>query len=114
MLLNLVETSNANSKQLLWKFVRKYKPNISQTNHPIFEWFTCLSYGIIAALVAKTLFLPSGLLDLVPLWQRLVPMALACYDGYRPVFCSSDSWLYEHPGGLYFYKGDTVGINHVL
>ncbi len=37
MLLNLVETSNANSKQLLWKFVKKYKPNISQTNHPIFD-----------------------------------------------------------------------------
>ena len=28
MLLNLVETSNANSKELLWKFVKKYKPNI--------------------------------------------------------------------------------------
>ena len=30
MLLNLVETSNADStKELLWKFVKKYKPNIS-------------------------------------------------------------------------------------
>ena len=26
MLLNLVETSNASSKELLWKFVKKYKP----------------------------------------------------------------------------------------
>ena len=25
MLLNLVETSNADSKELLWKFVKKYK-----------------------------------------------------------------------------------------
>ena len=37
MLLNLVETSNANSKELLWKFVKKYKPNISENEHPIFD-----------------------------------------------------------------------------
>ena len=37
MLLNLVETSNANSKELLWKFVKKYKSNISEKNHPIFD-----------------------------------------------------------------------------
>tara|TARA_B100001540_G_C15264491_1_gene398564 strand:- start:85 stop:534 length:450 start_codon:yes stop_codon:yes gene_type:complete len=37
MLLNLVETSNADSKELLWKFVKKYKPNISKNNHPIFD-----------------------------------------------------------------------------
>ncbi len=37
MLLNLVETSNADSKELLWKFVKKYKKNISEKNHPIFD-----------------------------------------------------------------------------
>ena len=37
MLLNLVETSNANSKELLWKFVKKYKTNISEKEHPIFD-----------------------------------------------------------------------------
>ena len=37
MLLNLVETSNANSKDLLWKFVKKYKPNIKEENFPIFD-----------------------------------------------------------------------------
>ena len=37
MLLNLVETSNADTKELLWKFVKKYKPNISKNNHPIFD-----------------------------------------------------------------------------
>ena len=37
MLLNLVETSNANSKELLWKFVKKYKSNISEKDHPIFD-----------------------------------------------------------------------------
>jgi len=37
MLLNLVETSNANSKNILWKFVKKYKPNIEEKNFPIFD-----------------------------------------------------------------------------
>ena len=37
MLLNLVETSNADSKELLWKFVKKYKPDISKKNFPIFD-----------------------------------------------------------------------------
>ena len=37
MLLNLVETSNADSKELLWKFVKKYKKDISEKNYPIFD-----------------------------------------------------------------------------
>ena len=37
MLLNLVETSNASNKDLLWKFVKKYKTNISEKEHPIFD-----------------------------------------------------------------------------
>ena len=37
MLLNLVETSNADNKELLWKFVKKYKTDISENDHPIFD-----------------------------------------------------------------------------
>tara|TARA_B100000700_G_scaffold79870_1_gene89891 strand:- start:2087 stop:3646 length:1560 start_codon:yes stop_codon:yes gene_type:complete len=37
MLLNLVETSNADNKDLLWKFVKKYKANIDQKEFPIFD-----------------------------------------------------------------------------
>jgi lysyl-tRNA synthetase class 1 len=37
MLLNLVETSNADNKDLLWKFVKKYKSDISENNFPIFD-----------------------------------------------------------------------------
>ena len=37
MLLNLVETSNADSKDLLWKFVKKYKTNIKEEEFPIFD-----------------------------------------------------------------------------
>ncbi len=44
MLLNLVETSNADSKDLLWKFVKKHKSNIQETNFPIFDGL--VSYAI--------------------------------------------------------------------
>ncbi len=37
MLLNLVETSNADNKELLWKFVKKYKTNILEKDYPIFN-----------------------------------------------------------------------------
>ena len=37
MLLNLVETSNANNKELLWKFVKKYKSDIIEKEYPIFD-----------------------------------------------------------------------------
>ena len=37
MLLNLVETSNADNKELLWKFVKRYKTDISEKSHPIFD-----------------------------------------------------------------------------
>ncbi len=44
MLLNLVETSNADSKDLLWKFVKKYKTDIDEKNYPIFD--SLVSYAI--------------------------------------------------------------------
>ena len=44
MLLNLVETSNADTKELLWKFVKKYKTNITENKYPIFD--NLISYAI--------------------------------------------------------------------
>ena len=44
MLLNLVEASNSDSKDLLWKFVKKYKADISEKDHPIFD--SLISYAI--------------------------------------------------------------------
>ena len=37
MLLNLVEASNANTREILWKFVKKYKKNIDEKKYPIFD-----------------------------------------------------------------------------
>ena len=44
MLLNLVETSNASTKDLLWKFVKKYKVGIYEKDHPIFD--NLINYAI--------------------------------------------------------------------
>ena len=44
MLLNLVETSNAETKELLWKFVKKYKSDISEKDYPIFD--SLIEYAI--------------------------------------------------------------------
>ncbi len=37
MLLNLVETSNASSEEILWKFVKNYRKDIDKKNFPIFN-----------------------------------------------------------------------------
>jgi len=37
MLLNLVEASNADNSEVLWKFVKKYKKNLIERNYPIFN-----------------------------------------------------------------------------
>ncbi len=57
----------------VWRFAAVMISHRIEANHPIFEWFT---------LVARTLILPSGLLALVPLWHRLIPMALAFLGFY--------------------------------
>ena len=44
MLLNLVEASNAETKELLWKFVKKYKKDIDEKKYPIFE--SLINYAI--------------------------------------------------------------------
>ena len=37
VLLNLVGTSNASSKEVLWKFVKKYNKKINEKEHTIFD-----------------------------------------------------------------------------
>ena len=65
----------------VWRFAAVLISHRIEPNHPIFEWCTCLAYGIIAALVARTLILPTGLLAEVSLVQRLVPICFA-FIGY--------------------------------
>ena len=66
----------------IWRFAGVMISHRIEANHPVFEWFTCLAYGIIASLVARTLIIPSGLMAEVPLWQRLIPMLFAFLGFY--------------------------------
>ena len=66
----------------IWRFAGVIISHRIEAKHPAFEWFTCLAYGIIASLVAKTLIIPSGLMAEIPLWQRLIPMLFAFIGFY--------------------------------
>ncbi len=66
----------------IWRFVAVIISHRIKANHPIFEWVTCLSYGIIGALVARSLFFPTGILMFVPLWLRISSIAIAFLGFY--------------------------------
>ena len=54
MLLNLVGTTNASSKDVLWKFVKKYKKNIKEKEHPIFDKLVEYAINYFNEVVKKT------------------------------------------------------------
>ena len=54
MLINLVETSNATSKEILWKFVKKYKTNINEKNFPIFDQLVGYAIKYFNEVIRKT------------------------------------------------------------
>ena len=66
----------------IWRFAGVMISHRIEANHPAFEWFSCLAYGIIASLVARTLIIPTGLMAEVSLWQRLIPMLFAFIGFY--------------------------------
>ena len=66
----------------IWRFAAVMISHRIKASHPLFEWVTCLSYGIIGALVAKSLFVPTGLILIVPLWYRLSAITLAFLGFY--------------------------------
>ncbi len=53
MLLNLVQTSNASSEDVLWKFVKNYKKDISETSFPIFNQLMKYSISYFNEVVKK-------------------------------------------------------------
>jgi branched-subunit amino acid transport protein len=42
-----------------------------------FRWASCVAFAIIAGLVSRVIFLPTGDLATTPLWARLVAVAIA-------------------------------------
>jgi branched-subunit amino acid transport protein len=48
-----------------------------QADSELFHWISCVAYAMIAALVSRIVFLPSGLLAQSALTERLAACALA-------------------------------------
>ena len=38
----------------------------------IFRWFNCIAYSILAALIARIVIFPAGVLEEADLWHRLI------------------------------------------
>ena len=41
----------------------------------MFQWFSCLAYGMLAGLISRIILLPVGILDETPLMDRLIALA---------------------------------------
>ena len=50
--------------------------NIKETSK-IFRWFNCLAYSTLAALIARIVIFPSGLLSVVDYFVRVIVVALS-------------------------------------
>ncbi|MSO74272.1 MAG: AzlD domain-containing protein [Alphaproteobacteria bacterium] len=49
---------------------------------PLFDWIRCVAYALLAALISRMVFLPSGNLAETPLWARLVAVAVTLVAFY--------------------------------
>ena len=43
----------------------------------IFRWFNCVAYSILAALIARIVIFPAGVLEEAELWVRLIVVILS-------------------------------------
>ena len=84
MLLNLVEASNANSKELLWKFVKKYKPNILSKDHPIFDKLIGYAIKYFNDVIKKNKKYKKPNSEEKKALEKLVQMLEKCTDEMQP------------------------------
>ncbi len=84
MLLNLVETSNASSKNLLWKFVKKYKPNIKEENYPIFDKLVEYSIKFFNEVIKENKKYKKPNIDEKKALQNLIKVLEECNDKMLP------------------------------
>ena len=43
----------------------------------IFRWFNCIAYSILAALIARIVIFPAGVLEEAELWVRLIVITIS-------------------------------------
>ena len=84
MLLNLVEASNAENKDLLWKFVKKYKKNISEKDQPIFDNLVGYAIKYYNEIIKKNKKYKKPNKDEKLALQALVNILDDCIDDMKP------------------------------
>ena len=47
------------------------------TKSKIFRWFNCIAYSILAALIARIVIFPAGVLEEADLWIRLIVIIIS-------------------------------------
>ena len=47
------------------------------TTSKIFRWFNCIAYSILAALIARIVIFPAGVLEEAELWVRLIVIIIS-------------------------------------
>ena len=60
----------------IWRFAGAALSHKIRTESSIFQWFTCVSYAMLAGLVSRMILIPVGPLTEVTLWIRLLCIAL--------------------------------------
>lgn len=60
-----------------WRGAGVFVSGRLDTDRPVFRWLACVAYATLAALIARIVFLPAGVLEETALWQRLLASALA-------------------------------------
>ena len=43
----------------------------------LFKWFNCIAYSILAALIARIVIFPAGVLEEADLWLRLIVIIIS-------------------------------------
>lgn len=60
----------------VWRFSGVLLSRKIDTKSAVFQWFTCVSYAMLAGLIARMILFPVGPLTAVALWIRLICVAI--------------------------------------
>ena len=60
----------------LWRFLGTLFSRRIDPQGAAFEWISCVSYAMLAGLISRMVLLPAGSLTEVPLWIRIVGVAV--------------------------------------
>ncbi len=84
MLLNLVQTSNASSEDVLWKFVKNYKKNINEKSFPIFNQLIKYSISYFNEVVKKNKKFKKPNINEKNALNKLVEKLEGCSSSMKP------------------------------